>query len=310
MMIPYIMQPVLKVGPVTIAAFGAIVAASVMVGLAIGERRFRKLGLDRVLGERLAWWVIVSGFLGAHLFSVLFYFPREVAANPLILLQFWKDISSFGSMVGGLVGIWLFFRLRGSRLSSLQRWAYLDVVAFVFPISLMIGRVACSLAHDHPGTITTFPLAISLRTAAAQAYITDVYGEAGRLSELPSSLGLSRMGFHDLGWYELLFLATVVVPLLVHLDKKPRPPGFFLLMFTILYMPIRFLFDFLRVVDERYAGLTPGQWLALTALAGVPILTRRIRKNLAEQSVPAHSPFPGSTDISPSVTDPSSGMLS
>ena len=273
-MIPYFQQPVIRVGPVTIHAFGVIVAAAVYAGLAVGARRFDREGLDRALGERLAWWAIAGGFLGAHLFSVLFYFPREVAENPLVLLKLWEDISSFGSILGGLLGVWLFFRLRAPTVEGATRWAYLDVAAFVFPISLMIGRIACSLAHDHPGTITTFPLAVSLRSPEAQDYIAGVYRSAGRLTELPPAPALAQLGFHDLGWYEFLYLAAFVVPVTLWLARRRRAPGFFLTIFIVLYTPVRFLLDFLRVSDVRYAGLTPAQWVGALMLLALPTVWR------------------------------------
>ena len=77
-MIPFFEQPAVSLGPVTIHAFGVIVAASVLVGVDLGRRRFRRLGLDSSIGEGLAWYAIIGGFLGAHLFSVLLYFPSEV----------------------------------------------------------------------------------------------------------------------------------------------------------------------------------------------------------------------------------------
>lgn len=40
-------------------------------------------------------------------------------------------------------------------------------------------RLGCAFAHDHPRTVTTFPLAISLRTGAALDYISGDYGAAG-----------------------------------------------------------------------------------------------------------------------------------
>lgn len=265
-MIPYVEQPSVTLGPLTVHAFGAIIAVAVLAGLVLGGRRFAQHGLDRTLGERLAWWAVVGGFVGAHLFSVLFYFPHKVAENPLVLLKLWEDISSFGSVLGGLFGIWLFFRLRAPEVDPASRWAYLDVAAFVFPVSLMIGRIACSLAHDHPGTLTSWPLAVSLESAEARAYIAGVYQAAGRVAELPPVPELARLGFHDLGWYELLYLGAVVVPILLWLDRRRRVPGTFLLAFLLAYLPIRFVLDFLRVADARYAGLTPAQWVALAGL--------------------------------------------
>lgn len=282
-MIPYVTQPTLELGPVTIAAFGVIVATSVLVGLQVGSRRFSRLGLDPARGEAMAWWIIIGGFVGAHLFSVLLYFPEKVAANPLVLFKFWEDISSFGGIVGGALALWLFFTRRAADLDARSRWAYVDVAAFVFPISLMIGRAACALAHDHPGTITTVPLAVSLAEPEAQVFVARVYADAGRAAELPPANTLASLGFHDLGWYELLYLAVVVVPVVLALARQERlrgrhRSGTFLLAFVGLYMPVRFALDFLRVSDVRYAGLTPAQWAALAALAALPVLWQASRR--------------------------------
>lgn len=278
--IPYFEQPSATIGPLTVHAFGVIVAASVLLGLEIGKRRFQQKGLDAAIGERMAWWLIIGGFLGAHLFAVLFYFPRELARDPLKLLRIWEDISSFGGILGGALALWLFFRYRAPSLDARARWAYADVAGYVFPISLMIGRLGCTLAHDHPGTVTSFSLAVSLRSADARAYIERVYANAGRAAELPGPETLTYMGFHDLGWYEFLYLAVIVVPgILVRFSKSvTATPGQVLATFLVLYLPVRFALDFLRVSDARYSGFTPAQWAALGVIAILPGMYVRARR--------------------------------
>lgn len=293
-MIPYVPQPSLQVGPVTVHAFGVIVAAAFALGLELGRRRVRRLGLDAAVGEGMAWWAVVAGFIGAHLFSVLAYFPHEVRANPLLLFKFWEDVSSFGGILGGLLGIGLFLRLKaparlGRPLTGRESWAYLDVAAFVFPFALALGRVACTLAHDHPGTLTTFPLAVSLEQPAAQAYIREVFAAVGRLAELPPPVALARLGFHDLGWYEFLYLALVVIPAFLFLDRRRRAPGFFLGAFVALYMPVRFALDVLRISDARYLGLTPAQWTSVVLLIATPVVLRYRRPGASQASPEAPS---------------------
>lgn len=275
-MIPFIEQPSVSIGPLTLHAFGAIVAASVLVGLELGRRRFRRLQLNAGIGETLAWWTLAGGFLGAHLFSLLFYFPGEINRDPLKLLKIWEDISSFGGIVGGLGAAWLYLYCYAPGLSAGERRRYVDALAFVFAIALTIGRIACSVAHDHPGTITTFPLAISLESDAARAYILDVYQSARRAADLPPPSLIPRLGFHDLGWYEFLYLFFVIVPAMLVVDRKPRHPGTFFVLFMLLYLPVRFGLDFLRVADARYAGLTPAQWAAVPLLA-TAVVTWRLR---------------------------------
>ena len=270
-MLPYFEQPVWQIGPLAIHGFGVAVAVAAWFGLTIVQQRFARLGLDPLLGQRLGGWMLFGGILGAHLFAVLFYFPHKLRNDPWLILRVWEDISSFGGLLGGLAAALLFFATRARDVDRHSRLAYLDAIAFVFPAALAIGRFGCVLAHDHPGTVTTFPLAISLRTDAALEYLGGVYRAAGLA--LPEAA--PTMGFHDLGLYEFLFLSLAVVPLFVRWNRRNRPAGFYLVAFAALYLPVRFGFDMLRVGDVRYIGLTPAQWVAALIMAALPFVAVR-----------------------------------
>jgi phosphatidylglycerol---prolipoprotein diacylglyceryl transferase len=260
-MVPYFPQPEIHLfGRITLHAFGPLVALAVVVGWMMTVARCRKVGLSPTACTDLLAYVILSGFVVAHLSSVLAYFPAEAARNPVLLLRFWENISSFGGMIGGVFGLWLYFRRKGKNIGATDPIRTLDAIAYVFPFAWAIGRLGCVMAHDHPGTVTSFPLAVSLATRASRTYITYFYRVAGRLEELPDTEQLSRMGFHDQGWYEFLYTLLIIVPAFLVLDRKPRQPGFFSIAFLLLYIPARFLLDFLRLADARYAGLTPGQY--------------------------------------------------
>jgi phosphatidylglycerol:prolipoprotein diacylglycerol transferase len=255
-MVPYFPQPEYHLfGPVTVHAFGALVALSVIVGWRMAVARCGRKGLDGDVCTGLLAYVIVAGFVLAHLYSVITYFPRQAMEDPVLLLKVWENISSFGGFAGGLLGLWLYFRFKARDVDAAGRWKYLDVIAYVLPFAWTIGRLACTVAHDHPGMATSFPLGISLKSPEARAYITTFYRDAGRLTELPPYYELAKMAFHDLGWYEFLYTLLVMVPVFLVADRRPRPPGFFVVAFTLLYVPARFFLDFLRLGDARYYGL-------------------------------------------------------
>src|SRR4051812_29056455 len=111
-MLPYFEQPVWHIGPLSIHAFGVALAVAVWFGLTNVQRRFAGVGLDLPLGQRLGGWMLLGGILGAHFFSVLFYFPDRVRSDPWLILRVWEDISSFGGLLGGLVAALLFFAAR------------------------------------------------------------------------------------------------------------------------------------------------------------------------------------------------------
>lgn len=263
-MFPYFEQPSLALGPLTIHAFGVMVALAVIFGEYIATRRVKALGLDTRVSDGLIWWAIIIGFIISHLYVVFFYYPGRLLNEPLYLFKIWDGISSLGGIVGGLFAIWLYFRLKQPQMPWGTRMRYLDAVTFAFPFAWIFGRLGCTLAHDHPGVVTHFPLSVSLANEQAQAYITHMYAEMGRLSELPPVTELATMGFFDLGLLEFLYTLLVIAPIFVIVGRrKDHPPGFFLALFIMVYTPVRFMLDFLRLVDATYLGLTPAQWIMI-----------------------------------------------
>ena len=244
-MIPYFAQPQLHLGPLTIHAFGVLVACAVLFGTRIVVRRAALEGLSEQAVGRFLGWVLVAGFVGAHLMDRLVYFPGETMADPLSLIRFWESLSSFGGFVGGSIGALLYFRRHAAPGSV---WKYIDSFIYAFPFGWIFGRTGCFVAFDHPGSPTRF-------------FLGQVHKD-----------GVVR---HNLGLDEAIY--TVFIAAIFHvLGKRPRPPGFFLGLFMVVYAPFRFSADFLRIVDVRYFGLTPGQYGCIVlALVGVAILLTR-----------------------------------
>lgn len=248
-MIPYFKQPTLSIGPLTIHAFGVMVAVAMLVGMWMVRRKATREGLSGAIADRLVTWTLLGGFAGAHLVDRLVYFPRETLADPVSLLRFWDGLSSFGGFLGAIVGTALFFRRVPPEVAE-QRWRYLDAVAYGFPFGWIFGRLGCFLAFDHPGAPTSFFL-----------------GQRDR----------DQVVIHNLGLYEAIF-TVFIAGLFALLGRRPRPPRFFVALLAVLYAPVRFLFDFLRVIDVRYLGLTPGQWGALAVLGiGVALLASTLK---------------------------------
>lgn len=242
-MIPYFPQPTLHIGPLTLHAFGVLVALAVIVGGAVARRHARRVGVDDSLILDLLTWTVVGGFLGGHVLDQILYFPRETIADPARLLRLWDGLSSFGGFVGGLLGA---SALLARRPLAGRRWAALDAVAYGFPFGWIFGRLGCFVAFDHPGLATHSPL--------GQRYVD----------------GVVR---HNLGLEEALFTIGLAAVFFV-LGRRPKPHGFFVALLAILYAPVRFTLDMMRVDDARYFGWTPAQYgsVLLLLLGGVLVL--------------------------------------
>ena len=241
-MFPYFEAPAVRLGPFTLHAFGVLVAAAILLGRWMLVRRAEKRGLDEDTTSRLVLWMVAGGLAGAHLVAVTLTDPRDVVRDPLVLIRLWEGLSSVGGIVAGiLAGLWW---MRHSGLRPAEVRAYLDQVAFVFPFAWILGRAGCAVAHDHPGILT-------------QGWWAVQYPDGPRF---------------DLGLLEF-FYALFLAGLFQWLDRRPRQDGFFLGLFFVLYGPVRFFLDELRIGDARYLGFTPAQYGCVVAvILGVMVL--------------------------------------
>lgn len=238
-MIPFLEHPSITVFGHTIYAFGLMVALAIFVGLELVKRQAPRYGIDAEDASALAFWTIVCGLVGSHWFSALAYYPEKVMANPLELLKIWGSMSSFGGILGGLIGASVIMRLK--HWPAQQALRFVDMVAWAFPFAWLFGRFGCTLAHDHIGI-------------ESSAWIAVNFPDGPRL---------------DLGLIEWLLTIPIAIAYFL-LRTRVRPAGFYIALFFTLYGPIRILLDSLRVEDARYLGATPAQYVAAAfTIAGI-----------------------------------------
>jgi phosphatidylglycerol:prolipoprotein diacylglycerol transferase len=240
---PYLHIPPIRLGPLSVHAFGVIAALAVVLGVKATRHRAGELGLDVHVIDRLMPWLALAVFAGAHLVAVVCYYPERIVDDPLILLRLWDGLSSFGGILGGLVVACLFLRRLGIRKKH-----YIQALLFGAVVGLLVGRLGCAVTHDHPGKVTTSLLAVKgWPTARTPERTLGFYTDGPRQ--------------HDLGLYEFLYL----IPLtgILYALRRVRPfEHFHLVLVLLLYTPVRFCLDFLRVAERLYFGLTPGQYFA------------------------------------------------
>lgn len=234
-MLPYLQEPTLRLGSLTLHAFGGFVAAAVLLGCYVVLRRAEREALSLTHTRTLLLWMLSFGFVGSHFEHLVYYEPWVLTrGEPLRLFNLWNGMSSFGGILGGILGGLLLMRRRGSPGGQMLR--YIDLVAFAFPFSWTIARAGCSLAHDHPGIHTASWLAV-------------------RFPDGPR---------FDLGLFDF-FLSVLIAGAFLLLDRRARPTGFYLFLFMVLYGSARVLLDPLRD-EERFFGLTSGQYGAVLAI--------------------------------------------
>lgn len=249
--LPYVVTPSVTlelpvIGEHTITPFGVLVVIGVLVGLRLCRRIVAVRGLDPAVLEGMTWRVLLLGFAMAHWVSLVFYFPEQVVARPWILVLPTSGLSSVGGFVGGVIAFaWVCWR-RG-----LDARAWADVLAYGLLAGFTIGRVGCSVVHDHPGSI-----------ASADSW----------LAVGPWPDGQWR---YDLGLIELGALGVLCAWGYGWFDPRRVAPGRFTAVLAIVYGSGRAVLDTLRADDLRYAGFTVAQLVAFGfVLAGLVLWWR------------------------------------
>lgn len=260
-MLPNLHIPTLHLWKIPIQPFGIMVAIALIVGYMLGRRRARRTGLDPNICADGQVWIVLSGFAVAHWFSVIFYYPERILNDPLSLLKFWAGLSSFGGIVGAILGAVIYFRRMGVSIIK-----YVDAIIFGFVPAWIFGRMGCTIVFDHPGRPTDFVLGM-------------VYHRAITIDGVTHARGVV---LHNLGLYEMLW--AVVLTIVLYSVKNIRPfDGFHAALMLLLYAPARFMFDVLRVDDATYLGLTPGQYFSAGMVLLAVVLIVRGRRARARE---------------------------
>ncbi len=238
-MIPYFELPSIHLGPLTLQAFGVFAALGVYTAARVAVREAERHGLDPRPLSDFAVWGVASGILFGHLVHLFLYHPEELR-DWKRAFAFWEGLSSFGGLLGGVVAAMVYFGRRPIRFAD-----YADAFALGIAPGWGIARIGCFVIHDHPGVLTSFPLAVNFPPSAV------------------ATLGFSGPR-HDLGLYDALALFAWAA-ILFALDRRGVLRGRLLGVLALLYGTSRFLFDFLRATDvpyadARYLGLTPAQY--------------------------------------------------
>jgi phosphatidylglycerol:prolipoprotein diacylglycerol transferase len=139
----------------------------------------------------------------------------------------------------------------------------------------VFGRAACALKHDHPGA-----------AASEGAWLAVAFPSPEEAQDWIANKRFGLLEGHtpryDLGLLELLFTLVLAVVFAILWRRRLRA-GMHMALLCLLYAPVRFALDFLRMPesdggDSRYAALTPAQWSCIVLLGcGLGVLAH-VRK--------------------------------
>lgn len=248
--IPWFEFPSLQLGPFAIQSFGVLSALGILLATILTSRAAGQLGKDPQVPVDFAVVGVLAGVIGGHLAHLFAYHPEELH-EPWRIFMVWEGLSSMGGLAGGVLAAVYWFRKKKVAFGD-----YADAFALGVAPGWGVARIGCFTVHDHPGVLTTFPLAV-------------------RFPDGPR---------HDLGLYEAILLLSLGAVLWA-LHRRDLLRGRLLALLAVVYGIGRFFLDFLRArpgdvpyADARHYGLTFAQYAAVVLVGWGTLKLVRVRR--------------------------------
>ncbi|HMJ78289.1 MAG TPA: prolipoprotein diacylglyceryl transferase family protein [Iamia sp.] len=271
--VPYTTHPILHLGPFSIATFGILAGAGLVLGSSIARLYVQdRTDLDVRAIDRAAILLFAAGVVGARISWVLSHLELIDSVGDVVALD-QGGLQFSGGFLGAIAVATPIFRKwpRG------QRWIVIDGFALGLCAGLALGRLGCLSVGEHFGKPSTSWLAVRYDGGETREQM---------LGTEPLTIGRT---FHHAALYELLGLIVLFIALAIVARRSPTP-GTVMGTFCIAYGSGRFMLDSLRVNDERLMGLTGAQFLMIgIAIAGLWIWLR-VLPQLAEVAISPRAP--------------------
>lgn len=149
------MDPVMiQIGPLAIRWYGVFLTLAIFVGYELARRRLEAWGLDTEAFDRMAFWAVVMGVVGARLGYALTS-PEAFRANPWEILYVWHGGLSFhGGVLAGVL-VFLYYHRR----YGYPFWPCLDAATPGVALGIIAGRLGNLMnGSDTVGRLTSLPI--------------------------------------------------------------------------------------------------------------------------------------------------------
>lgn len=233
----------LSLGFIRIRYYGIIMAAALFAGYALLVSRSARFGITKAGAERVIFWGIVGGFIGARLYHV-FSSWGYYAAHPEDIVKVWNGgLGIYGAVAGGLLAGLIVYRISRTLFIEPNSRSLLTLLDWATPglvLGQIIGRFGNFFNYEAFGYPTALPWKMFVpEEFRPHEFVTSTY-------------------FHPLFLYEAIGNSLLLLFLLrygkVQASGLPKPRlGAIFFSYLIGYNIVRFCIEFLRI-DSVFIG--------------------------------------------------------
>ncbi len=238
----------LKIGPVSLHAYGLCIAAGVVAAVWLAQRRWEKRGGAPGTMAALALWSVPAGLIGARLYSVITSWQQDTGGHWYRAFAIWQG----GLGIWGGIAVGVACGLIVTRRRHLDWRLVLDCATPALPLAQAIGRWGNYFNQELFGKPSGLPWAVRI--------------------DHPNGSPVAAT-FQPTFLYECIWdLATLGLVLLAERYLRIRK-GYLFAVYAALYCVGRFWTEYLRVDPaHKFGGLRLNDWSSIVVFAAATIL--------------------------------------
>src|ERR1035437_5654480 len=112
-------------GPFSVRWYGLMYAVGIIVGLLVVWPYAKSKGITAAQMERVLWWAVPAGLVGARLYFLLQQPLLPYLEQPWRIMAFWEGgMAFYGAVLAVILTLFLM-----SRRMGVSTWKFLDVMA-------------------------------------------------------------------------------------------------------------------------------------------------------------------------------------
>jgi phosphatidylglycerol---prolipoprotein diacylglyceryl transferase len=157
------MKPILlEFGSITIPSYYTLISLGMFIGIYMFYRYAKKSALPPVYAIDVSLIVIISAYLGARLFHVIFEMPSYYFDNPLEIFALWKGgFVIYGGILFPIIFVYLYCKRKKTDFFLIA-----DLLAPSVALGTAIGRIGCLMQGCCFGSPTSMPWGIIFPSGA------------------------------------------------------------------------------------------------------------------------------------------------
>ena len=123
--------------------YGFLIGLGILGAFQVSLKFAKTRGIKEKVVEKMAWWVIIGGLIGARIYHVVDLWNKVYKLNPVSSLYIWNGgLGIWGGILGGLVGLIANFKFQISNFKTkVKLLDLMDVAVIGVPLGQAIGRL-------------------------------------------------------------------------------------------------------------------------------------------------------------------------